>query len=84
MCVASLYYVVAELSEKVNFYINYFSDTLGWYGGSASRPAPGGVGGPDQMTWNPGMIICFQKFPAPYNNSVKNIDKFCCFPVSIG
>ena len=43
MCVASLYYVVAELSEKVKFYINYFSDTLGWYGGSASRPAPGGV-----------------------------------------
>lgn len=44
MCVASLYYVVASLSEKVKFYINYFSDTLGWYGSPASRPAPGGVG----------------------------------------
>ena len=44
MCVASLYYVVVALSEKVKFYINYFSDTLGWYGGSTSRPAPGGVG----------------------------------------
>ena len=37
--------LLLALSEKVKFYINYFSDTLGWYGGSASRPAPGGVGG---------------------------------------
>lgn len=84
MCVASLYYVVVALSEKVKFYINYFSDTLGWYGWLGLAPGTGGSGVPDQRTWNPGMIICFQKFPAPYNNSVKNIDKFCCFPVSIG
>ena len=37
--------LLLALSEKVKFYINYFSDTLGWYGGSASRPAPGGEWG---------------------------------------
>ena len=37
--------LLLALSEKVKFYINYFSDTLGWYGGLGLAPGTGGSGG---------------------------------------